>query len=112
MTYRQFKSIQTRCENIYKELKEEIYPLYKKRMDLFQDLQFFLLVREHERIPKLSVQDLNEARARIMYQLATIDLEVKKITDKMIVNHKKKVDAYLEFRKHQQVVNGFQVDSA
>jgi len=110
ITDRAYKSTQTRCENEYKKLKEEIEPLYKKRNDILPDLQFFCNVREHERIPDLQVQKLNEVRAKLMYDLAMIDLEVKRITDLMIENHRKKVECFLEWQKQQKVINGFQIE--
>ena len=110
MTDRQFKSINTRCENVYKKLKEEIEPKYKIRQELITNLQFFCLVREHEKLPELSVQTLNEIRAKLMYDIANINIEVKRITDEMQANHKKKTDAYFEWLKKQKTVNGFKVN--
>ena len=107
VTDRKFKTAQTKSENVYKKLKEEIEPLYKKRLDLIQDLQYFYSVREHEKIPKLPVQKLNEVRAKIMYDLALIDSEVKKITDKMIENHQKKIDVFIAWQKQQDTYDGF-----
>lgn len=111
ITDRQFKSIQTRCENAYEKLKEEIEPLYKKRIDILSDLQFFYIVKEHERIPQLSVQQLNEVRAKLLYDLAKIDLEVKIITDKMIENHQKKIDSFLDWKNQQNIFNGFKIQT-
>lgn len=102
---RKYLSAQTKSENIYQKLKEEIEPLYKKRIDLVQNLQYFYYVREHEKIPKVSVQDLNEVRVKIMYDLALIDIEVKRITDEMQVNHKKKIDAFQEYTKANKKIN-------
>lgn len=109
ITDRRFKSIQTRSENEYKKLKEEIELLYKNRIDLLTDLQFFYIVREHEKIPRLSVQELNEVRAQLMYRIANIDLEVKRITDEMLKNHRKKIDAFLQWQKQQSTINGFNI---
>ena len=105
---RQMKSAQTRSENVFKTLKEEIEPLYKKRLELLENLKYFYAFREHEKIPKVSVQELNEVRAKIMYDLALIDVEVKRITDEMIVNHKKKIDVFKDWQKQQTSYDGFE----
>ena len=99
ITDRQFKSAQTKSENIYKKLKEDLKPLYKKRLDLLQDLNYFYAFEDHEQIGKVPIRKLNEVRAKLMYDLALNNAEVERITTEMINNHKKKIDVFLEWQK-------------
>ena len=110
MTDRQYKSTQTRCENIYKKLKEEIEPKYKIRQELLMNLQFFCTAREHEKLPELSVKTLNEIRAKLMYDIAIINQDVERITDEMQANHQKKIEAFKDWQKGLRIVNGFNVN--
>lgn len=101
-TDRQMKSAQTKSENIYKKLKEDLKPFYKKRLDLIQDLNYFYSFQDHEQIGKVPIRKLNEVRAKLMYDLALNNAEVEKITDEMIKNHRKKIDVFLEWQKQRK----------
>lgn len=104
---RAFKTMQTKCDNIFKKLKLEIEELYIERAKLFEEVIFFHAVKEHEKYPELNVKELNIARQEMLIKLVNINSKIENIVLSMAENHKKKKDNFLRWQESQEVINGF-----
>lgn len=94
---RKFKSQQTKSQNLFKQLKIDFDILHLQRFTLLQDLNFFYSKQEYCELGKLSIKQLHDAKALIMFKLLNLDKKIAEIYAKMDENRIKAVNSFLEF---------------